>query len=81
MSKRPVYIFSGESCLCKSHIAALTGKKIFETDQYDALPDTIDAEIVVLGRRNKEWIVEDIISRVCNPTQCKIISVNFSEVG
>lgn len=80
MSKRPVYIFSGASCLCKSHIAALTGKKIFETDRYDVLPVAIDAEIIVLGRRNKGWTVKDIISRVCNPTQCKIISVNFSEV-
>lgn len=77
--KRPVYIFTGDSNLCKSHIAALTGKVVFETDAYEDLPDSIDAEIIVKGNKWKHHTLEDMKGKILNKEHCKIIIVNFSE--
>lgn len=81
MGTRPVHIFSGDSNTCKSHIAALTGKSIFETDSISnlsELPEVITQDIVVIGSR---WVcpVEDITSRLFGSV--KVIYVEFKGGG
>lgn len=78
MPKRPVYIFSGKSCLCKSHIAACTGKTMYETDSSSKLPDVLYDEIIVIGNKYK-YDMKDIEDRIYNKQQCKIIKVKFEE--
>ena len=79
MKKRPVHIFYGDSCACKSYLAALTGKDILETDALDELPKEIYAEIIVLGNRNKLWTVEDIKSKIFDKESAEIICVEFKK--
>ena len=74
--KRPVLVFYGDSNSMKSHLAALTGKSVYETD-YElgkgSLPYIIVQDIVVIG--NKYQVdLEDIKSRLLN---CEVIEVNF----
>ena len=74
--KRPVLVFYGDSNSMKSHVAALTGKSVYETD-YELgkgnLPDIIVQDIVVIG--NKYQVdLDDIKSRLVN---CEVIEVNF----
>lgn len=76
--KRPVLIFYGDSNCMKSHLAALSGKVVFETD-YEIgktnLPDVITEDIIVIGNKYKVDI-EDIKSRLTN---CEIIEVKFTK--
>ena len=77
-TKRPVLIFYGDSNAMKSHIAALTGKTVFETD-YEfkkGMPDFIDSDIVVIGNKYKIDI-EDVKGRLGD---VEIIEVNFKRV-
>lgn len=74
--KRPVLIFYGDSNAMKSHIAALSGKSVYETDyelSKDNLPEAIVQDIIVIG--NKYPVdLDDVKSRLYN---CEIIEVNF----
>ena len=74
--KRPVLVFYGDSNSMKSHVAALTGKSVYETDHElgkGSLPDTIVQDIVVIG--NKYQVdLDDIKSRLVD---CEVIEVNF----
>ncbi len=74
--KRPVLVFYGDSNSMKSHVAALTGKSVYETDHElgkGNLPDIIVQDIVVIG--NKYQVdLDDIKSRLAN---CEVIEVNF----
>lgn len=76
--KRPVYVFKGDSNLGKSHIGALTGKTIMDTDSCDSLPDKISDEIIIIGNKHG-YSLEDITSRVYNLDMCEIIVVDFSK--
>lgn len=78
MIKRPVFIFYGDSCLCKSHIAALTGKTVYETDVSKNLPDKISADIIVVGNRTK-FEIEEVESKIHMKDDCEIIKVCFSK--
>lgn len=74
---RLVHIFYGGSNLGKSHIAALTGKTVFETDSVsslDEVPQTLPHDIIVIGNRWK-CSVADIQERIITP--CSIVSVSF----
>lgn len=63
--------------MCKSHIASLTGKKVFETDMYDVLPDCIYDEIIVFGNKKKTYTIEDVENLIYNKDYVKVIKVNF----
>ena len=76
--KRPVFIFYGNSCLCKSHIAALTGKTVYETDINRTLPDVISTDIIVVGNRTN-FDIKDVEDRVFMKEMCEIIKVSFSK--
>lgn len=76
MEKRPVYIFRGNSGLGKSTIASTSSLTVFETDSVEELPDTISADIVVIGHK-KEFDESEIISRLVGDP--KVIFVTFSE--
>jgi len=74
--KRPVLVFYGDSNSMKSHVAALTGKSVYETDyelSKGKLPSEIIEDIVVVG--NKYQVdLDDIKSRLVD---CEVIEVNF----
>lgn len=56
LKKRPVHIFMGDSNSCKSYLASLTGKAVFETDSVngiDELPKVLTQDIIVVGNRWK----------------------------
>ena len=74
--KRPVLVFYGDSNSMKSHVAALTGKSVYETDyelSKGKLPSEIIEDIVVIGNKYKVDL-NDIKSRLVN---CEVIEVNF----
>ena len=77
LDKRPVHIFHGDSNSCKSHLAALTGRTIFETDSVPSkehLPKVLTQEIIVVGNRWK-CDLQDIKHRLFG--ECEIIEVSF----
>lgn len=64
--KRKVYIFSGESGIGKSSLAchaASNDFKVYETDLNPELPETITADIVVVGGKYK-FDKDDIVKRL-----------------
>lgn len=74
-----MHIFYGESNTCKSYLAALTGKQLFETDSVscrEELPSVLPQDIIVVGNR---WDVsiEDIKLRLVGKPD--IILVNFNK--
>lgn len=79
MEKRPVWIFAGASGLGKSTIGRfleLQGKVVYETDSDQRLPNSIMADVIVAGNRNKSLTIEDICSRL--PEGVEPIFVEFS---
>lgn len=76
INKRPVFVFNGASGLCKSTLASYLSVEIFETDLMDELPDTITADVIVLGNRSG-FTIEDIKSRVFG--EHELILVNFEK--
>ena len=76
MSERPVWIFKGLSGLGKSSLAAESGKKVFETDSVEKLPNKIWADVVVIGNKHN-FSLKAIKQRLPNGT--KPILVHFSE--
>ena len=71
-------MFIGESNTCKSYLAALTGKAVFETDSVACMEDitTLGQDIIVVGNR---WAVdiEDIVGRLIGDPE--VIKVEFSK--
>lgn len=77
-TNRPVHIFYGDSNLCKSHLAALTGKSVFETDAMPTskLPSIITEDIVVIGNRY-DVLMDDV--KLALYGECKVVLVEFKE--
>lgn len=81
-TKRPVHIFYGRSNLCKSHLAALTGKSVFETDSVksvEELPEVITEDIIVVGNRWK-IAAEGIKPYIFDVDNTEVILVEFSGI-
>ena len=82
MEKRPVWIFAGASGLGKSTIGRfleLQGKGVYETDSDQRLPNSIMADVIVAGNRNKNVTIDDICARL--PDGVEPIFVEFSLAG
>lgn len=82
MEKRPVWIFAGASGLGKSTIGRfleLQGKVVYETDSDQRLPNSIMADVIVAGNRNKNVTIDDICARL--PDGVEPIFVEFSLAG
>lgn len=80
MDKRPVHIFYGDSNACKSYIAALTGKRVYETDlvtKEEDLPKILTEDIIVIGNR-WECSLDVIKPRLFG--DCEIIEVCFKKI-
>lgn len=77
--KRPVWIFYGKSGAGKSSLAYMLNDHyiVYETDSSDELPQKIMADVIVVGNKHKYKVVDDIISRIEDPINCKIIPVCF----
>ena len=62
---RPTYIFIGESGIGKSWLASQFKEdvKVFETDSVDKLPNSIVANVIVVGNKNK-FDLKSIIERL-----------------
>ena len=79
LTKRPVHIFKGDSNTCKSYLASLTGKTLFETDSvksFEELPNVLTEDIIVVGNR-WECDIEQLKTKVFGDSA--IILVNFSK--
>lgn len=74
--ERPVFVFFGDSCLCKSFIASKTGMTKYETDLSLELPERIYAEVIVIGNRSG-FTYEDVYERIYDRDNCKVIKVGF----
>lgn len=75
-TKRPVWIFSGDSCLGKSYLGCkITDKSVYETDSNSELPEVLYSSIIIIGNKYK-FDVEDVKSRIFG--DCEIINVNFN---
>lgn len=80
LDKRPVWVFSGDSALGKSHLAALLrGKTVLETDSLKdgKLPEVITEDVVVVGNKHTIDMKELHCKLFGDP---KVIEVKFSEV-
>jgi hypothetical protein len=77
--KRPVWVFKGKSNLGKSYLAHLISneyeKEVYETDSSERLPDSIIADIVVIGNKYP-YAVKDIEEKLYGNNN-KVIVVNF----
>ena len=62
----------------KSFIAYHCKLKSYETDISDRLPDSIDADIVVIGKRYK-YTVEDIKARCIGNNEYILVEFSLSE--
>lgn len=84
MTKRPVWIFRGDSGLGKSYITSIVERmgylSVFETDSIkgDELQDKIIADIIVIGNKHG-FKTEYVKSFVPNPDEVEFIEVNFSK--
>ena len=77
-SKRPVFLFAGASGIGKSHLASkLEGMVVFETDSVESLPNTITADVVVLG--NKHTFTIEELER-CLGEDVELIKVTFKSL-
>ncbi|UNA01653.1 hypothetical protein MG295_00236 [Bacillus phage vB_BcgM] len=77
--ERPVWIFRGGSALGKSFLSSnLKGLEVYETDSQHYLPDTIAADVVVLGNKY-DFDIDDINSRLVGDV--KLITVDFTDGG
>lgn len=65
MSKRPVYVVSGESGIGKSTLGQILEKRltVFETDSVDELPDKIAADVIILGNKSG-YTIEDVACHI-----------------
>lgn len=82
--KRPVHVFHGDSDTCKSHLATLTGKTVFETDALDDvsnLPSVLTQDIIVVGNRHKQTdLLDKVIERIFDGENSNIILTTFTVV-
>lgn len=71
---RVVYIFQGPSGIGKSYLAQhLAELDIYETDSNDTLPDTIGADVIVVGHR-REFSLSDIKARIFAPAEIVVFT-------
>lgn len=71
--KRLVWIFKGKSGVGKSHLASkLDGLKVHETDSSDKLPDSIVADVVVLGNKYK-YTIEEIKDKLIGDVEVHVV--------
>ena len=76
--KKPCWIFYGDSNLGKSTLGLALEKEgytVFESDAVDTLPNTIEADIIVLGNRSK-WTLEDVKKHIHKDVE--IVEVGFA---
>lgn len=73
-TKRPVWLFYGDSAMGKSYLSSMTGKTKYETDKSENLPKSITADIVVIGNKYK-FTIEQISEKLFG--DCEIIPVKF----
>ena len=79
---KPIWIFKGDSALGKSYLAGIIAnsdrmKTVYETDAYEKLHDSIEADIVVVGNKY-DYSIEEIESRIQG--EHEIIYVDFSKL-
>lgn len=77
VEKPTVFIFIGESGLGKSTMAGKFGTTIYETDSASALPDSLTADIIVLGNKY-DYSIDEVRSRI--KADARIIIVDFREL-
>lgn len=82
-SKRPVWIFKGESNIGKSYLGYKINKDefmtVYETDSNENLPNIITQDVIVLGNKYK-FTIEDINSKVFGDHELIIVDFNkYSE--
>jgi len=79
IEERLVWIFRGDSISGKSYLAHLisngTSKTVYETDENSNLPDSIIADIIVLGNKYS-FSIEDITTKLAGNNN-KLIIVDF----
>lgn len=80
-SKRPVYIFMGDSGVGKSSLGLMLKDtvKVFETDSVDNLPDSLLEDVIVLGNRSN-FTLEDIKTRLSSEVEPIICELKRGEI-
>jgi hypothetical protein len=84
LKSRPVHIFYGDSNTCKSYIAALTGKAVYETDMVTCIEDVptpLTQDIIVIGNRWKCEVgdIKERIFGISSDNPPTIIEVSFKK--
>ena len=79
-NKRPVFIFNGESALYKSTLANNTSYNVYETDKSKELPEYIDEDIIVIGKRF-EFTIEEVVKRIRDTENADVIICDFRRYG
>jgi hypothetical protein len=74
-TKRPVWLFVGDSNLGKSYIASHTDFSVYETDSDPTLPDQILTDIIVLGKKY-DFTIEEVKEKIFG--EFELCVVNFS---
>ncbi|MDK0621495.1 hypothetical protein P5E90_11695 [Clostridium perfringens] len=70
---RPVWIFTGESGTGKSFIASgIVDIDVYETDRSETLPNEIEEQIIVLGKKY-DFSIEDIENRIVGDHELHIV--------
>lgn len=74
--KRLVWILYGESGLGKSYLASQLNSMVYETDENKDLPDTIVADVIVVGNKYNHSPY-DVIEKVFG--EAEVVKVGFHE--
>jgi hypothetical protein len=74
--KRPVWLFTGDSNLGKSYIASHTGLIVYETDSNSILPDSITADIIVLGKKYN-FTIEEVKDKIFGEFELCVVNFNL----
>lgn len=76
IDKRVVYVFTGESAVGKTYLTRHLRRdlKVYETDSSIDLPESLYADVIVLGNRSK-FTLEQIKDRIVQPARVVICSM------
>lgn len=80
--KRHVWIFRGTYNVGKSFLSSRLDPElltVYETDASETLPAIITADVIVRGMKY-DFKLEDIISRIPDHLNCRIMTVDFTEL-